>query len=236
MSAKKSSLLKANSLPFGLKVFLEKFFLGGLVLEKISSPLNGEISVREDLFGKRELMIGGVAQSGGLVEKLWQQFFQVQSTNYKVQNCLILGLGGGTAAKLLSAKFPQAKITGIEIDPKVIELGKKYFGLGEIPNLKIMVGDAINLIQSTEHRVQSFDLVIVDLYIGQDFPPGAQNEAFLGKVASLVNKGGRVIFNCLYYNRHHQKLADQLVGKLTPIFPRLETKKLLTNLLISASF
>jgi len=235
MSAKKSSLLKANSLPFGLKVFLEKFFLGGLVLEKISSPLNGEISVREDLFGKRELMIGGVAQSGAPEKKLWSQLFRGPSS-FKVQNCLILGLGGGTAAKLLSAKFPQAKITGIEIDPKVIELGKKYFGLGEIPNLKIMVGDAINLIQSTEHRVQSFDLVIVDLYIGQDFPPGAQNEAFLGKVASLVNKGGRVIFNCLYYNRHHQKLADQLVGKLTPIFPRLETKKLLTNLLISASF
>jgi len=42
------------------------------------------------------------------------------------------------AAKIISEKFPNAKITGIEIDPMMVEIGKKYFGLEKIfnpPNL-----------------------------------------------------------------------------------------------------
>ncbi len=217
--------------------FLKRFFLGAEVLEKIRSPINGEIIVSEDLFGRREMVIGRVAQSGGLAGRLWKSaikdFFD---TKYKKQNTLILGLGCGSVAKIMAAKFPKSQITGIEIDPMVLEMGKKYFGLGEIPNLKIMVGDAINLVQSTKCRAQSFDLIIVDLYLGQEFPKEAESEDFLRRLGSLAAKDGLILFNRLYYNRQHRKMTNQLVKKLRTIFPQIETKKRYTNLLILASF
>jgi spermidine synthase len=223
------------------KSFLRRFFLGNEVLEKIYSPINGEVAVVEDLFGKREMMIGRVAQSGGLAERLWEKISndkflipnEFQNSNFQ---CLILGLGCGTVAQVMHEKFPLYEIMGVEIDPKVIELGKKYFGLGEIPNLKIVVGDAISLVQSSKFKVQSFDLVVVDLYLGQEFPKEAESEDFLRSVGSLVNKDGLVLFNRLYYNRRHRKLADRFVEKLTTVFSLVKTKKLFTNLLISASF
>jgi spermidine synthase len=154
-------------------------------------------------------------------------------------------------AQVIHEKFPLGEIVGVEIDPLVVELGKKYFGLGEIQNLKIVVGDAISPVQSSKFntstssvlsrtksrdKVQSFDLVIVDLYVGQEFPKEAESEDFLRAVGRLANKGALVLFNRLYYNHYHQKKADGFVAKLTTIFSAVKTKKLLTNLFISASF
>jgi len=225
-------------------------------LEKIYSPINGEILVVEDLFGRREVMIGRVAQSGGLAEKLWREGIgeilrDKDIKDMKKLRVLILGLGVGTLAKLVTKRHPlDAEIVGIEIDPLVVELGKKYFGLGEIPNLKIVVGDAISLVQSSKFntstssvlsraksrdKVQSFDLVIVDLYLGQEFPKEAESEDFLRRLGKLANKGGLVVFNRLYFNRHHQEAANQFKKNLTPIFSQVKTKKLVTNLLILAS-
>jgi spermidine synthase len=220
------------------KSFLRRFFLGAEVLEKIHSSINGEILVVEDLFGKREMRVGEVAQSGGLVKKLWSQLFQVQSSKFKVQSCLILGLGCGTLAKIISTKFPKSRMIGVEIDPLVVELGKKYFGLGEIPNLKIIITDAIKFVDDLRLTIHDsrFDLIVVDLYVGQEFPQEAESDQFLSRLKKILRRDGIVIFNRLYYNPQHQKLANQLVKKLTIVFPQVKTKKLFTNLLVLASF
>ncbi|TSC53454.1 MAG: Uncharacterized protein LiPW16_386, partial [Microgenomates group bacterium LiPW_16] len=81
-------------------------------------------------FGKRKIVVSGLTQSGPLAEKVWESGIKTligeRAGRHKIRpfradlsapSILILGLGGGSLAKLLNKYFPQAKITGIEIDP-----------------------------------------------------------------------------------------------------------------------
>lgn len=214
------------------KSFFKKFFLGFETIEKVNSPINGAMEVREDFWGKREIIAGRVTQSGGLVEKLWKQGLTAIS-KFAISNCLILGLGCGTLAQIISKKYPEAKITGIEIDPVMLSLGKKYFALDKIKNLKIIKEDAFLTINDL--RLAIYDLIIVDLYLGQEFPAEAEKEDFLNNFKKLLADKGRVIFNRLYFGSHQAK-TDLFLAKLKQVFPQVKVQKAVTNLLIFASF
>lgn len=220
----------------GIKKILQKFFRGYAVLGEAQSPINGKIQVREDLFGKRNLVVGGISQSGNMVEKIWREILKL-ITNHQspITNCLILGLGAGTAAKLINKKWPEAKIIGIEIDPEIIRLGKKYFGLDEIENLKLKLDDAILIInhkQSLSLRDQSSiincDLILVDLYLGDQVPEGAETDEFLKNIRQCLKSSGLAIFNRLYFGKHKEK-TDKFGEKLKKIFTQIEAKNLSTN-------
>lgn len=217
-----------------LKSFLTKLFKGYEVLETVNSPINGEIKVVDDLFGGRSMIIGGISQSGGLVTKLWEMALTAVSNEQSaVSKCLILGLGCGNAAKIVSEKFPGCKIVGVEIDPKVVEVGKKYFGLGEIPNLEIIIDDAIKKILNTYFLILNtkFDLILVDLYLGRNYPKEAESKQFIGGIKGVLSENGIVIFNRLCFGEY-KKGAENFAEDLRNYFPKVWTKKAITNLLI----
>lgn len=223
----------------GVKSFFKRLIFGSETIDNIDSEINGEILIAEDIFGRREMIIGKVCQSGGLVKKLWKTVlsfkFVCRRTNFK--RCLILGLGTGTIAKLIAEKFPQTKIIGVEIDPKVVEIGKKYFDLDKIPNLKIIVGDAFEIINNPKFGVRGskFDLILVDLYLGQEFPPKAETEDFLKNIKKMLVKSGLVVFNRLYFNKKHQQKAGIFLEKVKQVYLSIKIKKSITNLIILTS-
>ena len=45
----------------------------------------------------------------------------------------ILGNGAGTTARAYGHFFPRARVDGVEIDPELEEVGRRYFDLGEQP-------------------------------------------------------------------------------------------------------
>src|SRR5919199_876209 len=53
------------------------------------------------------------------------------------RDALLLGLGGGTIAHLLSGTFGPLPIVGVDDDPDVVALGRAHFGL-DLPNLEIV--------------------------------------------------------------------------------------------------
>lgn len=201
-----------------MKIF-EKFFRGYAVLEEVFSPFNGKIQVLEDIFGKKRLVVGGLTQSGEPVEKIWKKVINhLPST---INHCLILGLGAGSAARVVFRLFPGAKIIGIEIDPEIIRLGKKYFGLAEIPNLEIKISDATKIINH-------YDLILVDLYLGDRVPQDAETEEFIKKVKKSLAPSGMAIFNRLYYSKKVTEV-DNFEKKLRKMFPKIEAEKIETN-------
>lgn len=212
------------------KSFFGKLFLGTAPLEAVDSPVNGRITVLEDLLGRREMVVGNVEQSGVLVGKTWRS---VLRRIPRAKQCLILGLGAGTLAGLTAETFPRAAITGLEIDPKVIELGKKYFGLEKIPGLKIIEANAFKAINDL--RLANYDLILVDLYLGQEFPAQAGSREFLGKIKKHLTPGGVAIFNHLNYNRVHRQKADRFGQKLAEVFPVVKGVKVEYNKLFLAS-
>lgn len=205
---------------------LQKFFPKTLV--KISSPINGEISVVEQ-WGRRKIVVSGLTQSGPLAEKIWDSGIKnLSSIIHYPSSILILGLGGGSLVKLLNKYFPQAKIIGVEIDPLMAELGQQYLELSKAKNLKIIIDDAINFVKKTNEK---FDLIFFDLYIGDKIPKDYQTKFFLKNLKKLLRENGMIVFNCLYFKNHIFE-AKVFLDKLRKIFNDVNCKKVLTNLLI----
>ena len=61
-----------------------------------------------------------------------------------IKKILVLGLGAGSIVKVINKYFPKSKITAVEIDPMMVEIGKKHFDLEKARNLEIIIGDAFN--------------------------------------------------------------------------------------------
>lgn len=168
-------------------------------VETVTSKHNGQIKVVKNR-GEYSVWVGGFEQSGNFyVQKIWKKKLDTISRNIK--SVLILGLGCGTVAGIVGQKWPKAKIVGVEIDPVMIGLGKKYFGLGRISSLKIVNQDARDFIKSTNRK---FDLILVDAYIGNKKKNIVVPQGFL-------NKGGVMITNKLI------GLENELVVKFNDV-------------------
>jgi len=190
-------------------------FLGGIrILEEVDSPINGKLVVMSDFAWGTYITAEGLTQSGGVAVKIWKTTLKKIS---KCQNCLILGLGGGGNAKLVRKIWPKAKIVGVEIDPLMIKLGTRYLGLG-MNGVDIKIEDAFHFVKKESKK---YDLILVDTYIGDEFPQKFESEEFLKLVKKLLTKKGIAIFNRLYYGEK-RLLAMQALKKLEKVFPKVE--------------
>lgn len=169
--------------------------LGRKVLYKGKSRFNGELLLVEDFFGKR-LLADNLTQSGSYIRGLWDS--AISKIDRAPLQILILGLGAGSCLEPIRNKWPEAKITGVEIDPEMIKIGKKYFGLSE-NNPKIIIKNAFDYLYQSKEK---FDLVLVDLFLGDQLPKQTNSERFALNIRGKLNNQGLVIFNRLYFGEH----------------------------------
>src|SRR5205823_3994495 len=105
---------------------------GGAIASQTSRVWIGEDE------GQTALLIDGVVQSvvvgpGPLGPGYWPHMLP----DVRPNRALILGMGGGTIAHLLTRQFGPLPITGVEHDPRVIRLGLSAFGL-DVPHIDVV--------------------------------------------------------------------------------------------------
>lgn len=199
------------------------------ILEERQSLFNGKIQVVKTLEGVR-IVVGGVSQSGWLVRKVWDTALKkVRKDRPDIEQVLVLGLGGGSVARLVKRHWPGSKIVGIDIDPNMIQLGKKYLALGETRDLKVFIEDATGWVDKNKGK-SAFDLVLVDLYKGAVVPKEFIQDNFLKKIETLIRRGGVGAFNHLY-SAIEKEEAEDLGHKLRKIFPVLVSVKPEANII-----
>jgi len=190
------------------------------IIEKKKSKHNGEIEVIKDFFWGTHLKVGGLTQSGGIVESFWKQTLKrIHNSYFIIHNSLILGLGGGSAAKWVRKFWLNCQITGVDIDPAMVELGKKYLGLDRF-EIEIEIADAYQYIKYNIQNTK-FDLILVDLYLGDQFPEKFESEKFLGIIYKLLSDKGLAVFNRLYFGGKRTE-AIKFGKKLEKVFSKVE--------------
>jgi spermidine synthase len=190
------------------------------ILEEVKSVINGKIRVVKSLGCGTYIQVDNLTQSGGVVYEVWRStLHKIKNKKSKIKNCLILGLGGGSAAKLVRKYWPEAKITGVEIDPVMIDLGKKYLGLADL-NIDLKIQDAFEFCLKGNTQKTKYDLILVDTYVFDEFPKNLESREFLEKVKSLLTSKGLAIFNRLYWDEK-RKLAVKFADKLAKVFSRV---------------
>ncbi len=84
------------------------------------------------------------------------------------RSILEVGCASGPNLYSLAKKFPQAQITGIDINQEAIEYGNRQFAREGMANVKLLVGQADEL---NEFADRAFDIVLTNallIYIGPD--------------------------------------------------------------------
>ena len=201
---------------------LENFLSGVKILEEIESPINGKLTVLSDLAWGVHIQAGGVTQSGGVAKDVWHTSLkETKKIKSGVKTCLILGLGGGGVVGAVKRFWPKAVITGIEIDTIMIDLGMKYMKLKE-SEVKIVIEDAMKFVKKQIGKKKKYDLIIVDMYVGDTVPKKFTKLSFYRSVKELLEKNGAAVINRLYYEEK-RKLADVTHQDLKNIFPKIIT-------------
>lgn len=200
---------------------------GPKIIAEFDSKYSGKLFVKSD-WGNKYVTTGYLTQSGGLINDLWNPILKNLSKRYTLnaKSWLVLGLATGMVAKLINKKFKNAKIVGVEIDPVMIDIGKKYFDLDKIPNLEILNQDAKRY---TLNAKEQFDLILVDLYLGDQPPSFLYSPKFLKELKKL---GKLVIINHLFYDEAKKSKAQALIKQLDKYFKKITLNHVITNLMI----
>lgn len=109
---------------------------------------------------------------------------------------LLLGLGGGSAARVVRALAPRARIVGVEIDPGVLRLARRWFDLDAL-GIEVVVDDARAYLERCRTR---FDAVLEDVFIGTGrdaVKPEWLPEPGLDRAAARLARGGILASNAL---------------------------------------
>lgn len=75
---------------------------------------------------------------------------------------LILGVAGGSAARVVRAIVPGANITGVELFQDVIDAAREHFDLDAL-EMDIVIADALDFLRDDKRR---FDLILEDVFVG----------------------------------------------------------------------
>jgi spermidine synthase len=192
--------------------------LGVKILEEKTSPINGKISVIKSLGLGTYIQVANLTQSGGVVYEVWRNTLkEIKNLKLIIKNCLILGLGGGSAATLVQKYWPEAKITGVDIDPVMVEMGKKYLGL---KGVETIIDDAENYLKKINSQGIKYDLILVDLYVGDQVPKQFETNNYIHLVRSGLASGGVAVFNRLYFGEKRRQ-AVKFGEKLDNLFPKV---------------
>jgi spermidine synthase len=108
---------------------------------------------------------------------------------------LVLGVAGGSVIKTLvdEIKF-KGKITGVDIDPDIIEIANNYFALNQIKQLEIVIDDAFEFVLKTKEK---YDLIIIDIFQDTKMPSFLFETFFVNRICFLLDNSGVVLFNTM---------------------------------------
>ena len=122
----------------------------------------------------------------------WDQFlvspyFYANRKPADIQRVAIVGLAAGTTARQMSAVYGNIPIDGYELDPKIVEVGQKYFDMN-MPNLNIIIGDGRLNLERSEHK---YDIIAVDAYRPPYIPAAHDHPGVLRDLRLALNRGWR---------------------------------------------
>ncbi len=153
----------------------------------------------------------------------WDQFlvspyFYASRKPSDIKRVAIVGLAAGTTARQMTAVYENISIDGYELDPKIVEVGRKYFDMN-MPNLNVIIGDGrLNL----ERSEQKYDIIAVDAYRPPYIPPHMTTQEFFEICASHLTENGVLTINSASVPGD-RRLINGLATTMATIFPSIYT-------------
>jgi spermidine synthase len=129
----------------------------------------------------------------------------------------ILGNGAGTTARAYAEYFPATRIDGVEIDGELHDIGKRWFGLRDRPELSLYTEDARPFLRRIDRR---YDVIMVDAYRQPYIPFYLTTTEFFELARERLTPGGVLIIN-VGHPEGSEELEKVLSATLGTVFPNV---------------
>lgn len=111
------------------------------------------------------------------------------------RRALFIGCGGGVSMRQFAETYPGIEIDLVEKDPAVAQLATQYFGIGEVPHLRVHTGDGIEFVRRSSPA--SWDVIIVDVFDAASFDQRFAQTEFLTQARAALTQGGALACNLI---------------------------------------
>ena len=105
---------------------------------------------------------------------------------------MMMGVGGGQMSNYLFERFPDLEIDAVDIDPEVVRLARKYFGVPDNPRYRTHVGDGRLFIESAK---DPWDHIMLDAFRGVFVPYHLKTREAYQACLEKLTPGGVVVAN-----------------------------------------
>jgi len=200
-----------------LKMVLSYFYL--VTIKKIPSQYNPGLCLQMEA-GKLLLNTTNANYSYGNLQKAFEEVFDIiELEKLAPQKVLILGLGTGSIIDIFQRQYGlDPEITGVEIDEAVVD-SLKYWDLLDLTRTTIVNQDAELAVNEIE---DTFDLIIVDLFVDMDVHPVVYKNDFILKLKELLKPEGRVLLNFIANNKIQKEKFAELQINLMKHFKEIK--------------
>jgi spermidine synthase len=114
--------------------------------------------------------------------------------NPRATRVLFIGLGAGSTEKLMWRSFADVRLQVVEIDPVVVDVAHRYFGVPRDPRLRIAVDDGRRYLARHSDR---WDVIVIDAFYADSIPFHLVTREFLQLARSRLARGGVVVTNVI---------------------------------------
>ena len=130
------------------------------------------------------------------------------------KEALVIGNAAGTIPHELTYFYQDVHIDGVEIDPDIVDAGRRFFDMNE-PNLTVHVADGRPFLRTSG---QSWDLVALDAFRQPYIPFYLTTREFFEGVRDHLNDGGTVMIN-VGKTHGDSDLAAAIAATMRDVFP-----------------
>ncbi len=141
-------------------------------------------------------------------------YFNPGFTPQKLHRVGIIGLAAGTIAHQFTRVYGPVPIDGVEIDPAIVDVGRKYFAMNE-PNLHVHVEDGRTFLETTQAQ---YDVVAIDAFQQPYIPFQLTTREFFSTIRSHLSTTGVVALNTAH-TTHDYRLVQAFINTMSQVFP-----------------
>jgi spermidine synthase len=158
--------------------------------------------------------------SGGLADGIWDYFLIAPAFNpapyepAQVRRVCIVGLAAGTMVQLFTEAYGPIPIEGAELDPEIISVGRRWFGMNQ-SNLRAVAADGRRFLRDGS---EPCDVIAVDAYRPPYIPFHLTTVEFFTLARDRLAENGVVAVNV---GRTHTdySLVDAIAATMGQVFP-----------------
>jgi spermidine synthase len=126
----------------------------------------------------------------------------------------VIGQAAGTIARQYTEVYGPVAIDGIEIDQKIVQVGRDYFFMNQ-PNLNVIVSDGR---YALAHATQRYDVIGIDAYRLPYIPWHLTTREFFQQARAHLADRGVLVVN-VGHTADDYRLVEAMAATLQSVFP-----------------